>query len=224
LASSEGDDGIWEGSTDTFSLKLDQERRFVSIGDVVERDIPETETDGVDDAAVSDTLRTFLVGLGAREAELGQPEVRALLSQVQDETDGTEGPITMVGKAAFFTRQLGGIMVLGDRFQLTVTPQGELFTISGRWTPIDYAHSVLTAAITGEEVVDRAVSVLIEEGVAVEHSPHIAIYTAYRIVDDATYGEIAVLKGFVAERYHQEPDIGDDNGWPASVNTYEFDL
>lgn len=223
VASSEGEKS-WEGSTQTFLVKLEYDSRSIHIEDAVERLIPATVTDSVDDAAVSEMLRMFLVALGAREAELGEPEVHALLRQAVDVTDGTEGPIMMVGKAAFFSRQFGGIPVFGNRVHLTVTPQGELFTISGRWAPIDYAHSVLTSAVTEEEVVDRAVAALAEAGTRVDHAPEIVIETAYRIVDDACYGEIVVLKGFATAIYHQESEVDDADGWPESSETVEFDL
>jgi len=105
-------------------------------------------------------LRDYLVALGAREEEIGAVDVRAFLSQARGEEDDYAGPITMVGKAAFTTRDLGGIPVYGNRFHVTVTPQGELHRVKGRWTPIDYAHSVLAVDLTEDDVISLAVSAL----------------------------------------------------------------
>jgi len=220
VASSDGAER-WEGSTQTFTASLDHEARLIDIGAEEERQIEPTETDGLDDAAVAETLHAFLLELGAREQELGEIDVRAFLSQARGEEDEWHGPIEMVGKAAFVSRQLGGIRVMGDRIHLTVTPQGELERVKGRWTPIDYAHSVLSAGITEEEVVDRAVSALAEAEIAADRAPEVVIRTAYRIVDDVGYGEIVVLKGIATAFYFPDPWDEDSAGGGRSV---EFDV
>jgi len=223
VASSAGEE-IWEGATQTFTARLHHGMRLVEIGTAAERQIEPTETDGIDDADVEGLLRDYLVALGAREQEIGEVDVRAFLSQARGEEDDYAGPIMMVGKAAFATREIGGIPVVGNRFHVTVTPQGELDRVKGRWTPIDYAHSVLSAGISEEEVVARAVTALAGAGIDVARSPEITIRTAYRIVDDATFGEIVVLAGFATANYHAEPGFDGDEGLPESDLPVEFDL
>jgi hypothetical protein len=224
LVASSAGDGFWEGATQAFTARLLDDIRLVDIGATAERQIEPTETDGVDDADVEGLLRGYLIALGAREQEIGAVDVRAFLSQARGEEDDHAGPMMMVGKAAFVTRELGGIPVYGNRFHVTVTPQGELDRVKGRWTPIDYAHSVLTAGISEEEVVARAVSALAGAEIDVERSPEIAIRTAYRVEKDATHGEIVVLKGFATAIYHPEPSFGDDEGLPGSDLPVEFGL
>lgn len=224
LVASSGGDEIWEGASQTFAARLHRDLWLVDIGASGERQIEPTETDDVNDADVEALLRGYLFALGAREQEIGTVDVRPFLSQARGEEDDYADPIVMVGKAAFVTREIGGIPVRGNRFHVTVTPQGELDRVKGRWTPIDYAHSVLTAGITEKEVVARAVTELAEVGVDVDRAPQITIGTAYRIVEDPAHGEIVIITGFASANYHAEPGLGDDVGLPEADQPVSFDL
>jgi hypothetical protein len=98
-----------------------------------------------------------------------------------------------LGSKVFAIRELGGLPVAGNRLVASYLNDSRLMGVRGVWPAIDLARSRLRSDMRQDEVVAKAVALLVEHGVNPDREEPIVLESFYELRPDAN-GWVAVLR------------------------------
>jgi hypothetical protein len=139
---------------------------------------------------------------------------RSLEPDVPDEAQNVD---ERMGSKVFAFRKLGGLPVANNRLVASYLNDGRLLGVRGRWPAIDLERSRLRSDMRADEVVERALGLLVERGVNPHRPEPIVLESFYELRPEGS-GWVAVLRASaLVVSYNAE-------GEPGRRERHDFDL
>jgi hypothetical protein len=168
------------------------------------------------DAQLEELARTLLTGF-ASSVSKQTSHLQHLGSTTrvlgEDEPPSDE----RLGSKVFVIRRLGGIRVAGSRLVVSFATDGRLVSARGLWPAIELRDSQLTSSLSLEQASERALDVLLANGVNAEREDPIYLETFYQLEPAAEHSVVRLRAAAIVTAYDHEET-------PGRRVRHEFDL
>lgn len=203
----------WRATSASYSAEFDAARGQFAVTGTREyqRGLPVAA-----DELFSERTLTLLSGIASDVADhaLDLKHLGATTRELGEQVGESD---VRVGSKVFVVRRLGGLRVAGNRLVASFATDGTLVGVRGLWPSIDLAHSRLSSSLGLDEARERALDLLLLDGVNPEHDEPIVLESFYRL-DVSEHGVVASLRGAALVTSYN------NDGLPGRRERHEFDL
>lgn len=212
-------EGGWNGTTFAASSALHEVTFDEQTGSLLIADTGNYEmglTHATDEVFLATTQSLF--NAVASDTSEALTEVKHLGATAREIGSDGEPVPARIGTKVFAFRTLGGLRVAGNRLVASYKTDGTLRTVRGLWPAIDLERSKLRSTLSVDEVVTRALDVLIAANARVLGDDPIAIETFYELQRTEDGEHVAVLRASALVQ-----TLGPD-GTPGRGARHDFDI